>query len=118
MQGYVDLYMLSVPKENLDAYRGQASKFADIIIEYGALNYRECRGDDLFPADVLSFTKASPIDDSETLVIAMAEFSSREHRDEVMEKMLQDPRMKPMMDDPASDMSKMYYGGFQTFVQG
>jgi uncharacterized protein YbaA (DUF1428 family) len=118
MQGYVDLYMLPVPKENLGTYRDQASKFADIIIEYGALNYRECRGDDLFPTDVLSFTKSASVDDSETLIIAVAEFSSREHRDEIMEQMLQDPRLKSMMDDPASDMSKLYYGGFQTFVQG
>ncbi len=47
----------------------------------------------------------------------MAEFTSRAHRDQVMEKVLQDPRVVALLDEPLADMSRMRYGGFATFVE-
>src|SRR5262245_32632406 len=44
---YVDGYVLPVPKKNLRAYRGIAKKAGAIWKEHGALEYRECAGDDL-----------------------------------------------------------------------
>ena len=51
------------------------------------------------------------------LTAAIAEFSSRAHRDEVMEKVMQDPRITALMEgDDLADMSRMRYGGFEAFV--
>ena len=44
---YVDGYVLPVPKKNLRAYRKIAQKAGAIWKEHGALEYRECAGDDL-----------------------------------------------------------------------
>jgi len=44
---YVDGFVLPVPKKNLNAYRRMAKAASKIWREYGALEYRECVGDDL-----------------------------------------------------------------------
>ena len=109
MEGYVDIYQLPVPEQNLEAYREQATTFGQVAKEHGALSYREFLGDDL--GDGLS------VKDGEVLTSAIAEFSSRAHRDEVMEKVMQDPRVTALMKgDDLADMSQMRYGGFEAFV--
>jgi uncharacterized protein YbaA (DUF1428 family) len=44
---YVDGYVLPVPKKNLESYRRIAQKVGKIWREHGALEFRECAGDDL-----------------------------------------------------------------------
>lgn len=109
--GYVDIYLLPVPEQRMDEYREQASAFGAIAKEHGALRYREFRGDDL--GDFLS----PP--DGTLQTAAVAEFSSRAHRDEVMEKVMADPRVKEMTEgEEIADMSGMRFGGFETLVEG
>ncbi len=74
----------------------------------GALSYQEFRGDDL--GDTLK------VQDGDLLTAAVAEFESRAHRDEVMEKVMKDPRVNALEGEVLADMSQMRYGGFQTFV--
>jgi len=107
--GYVDIYLLPVPENNLEAYRGQATTFGTVAKEHGALSYREFLGDDL--DDKLK------VRDGELLTAAVVEFESRAHRDEVMDKVMEDPRVTEMVGgEQITDMSQMRYGGFQTFV--
>ena len=109
MEGYVDIYQLPVPEQKLEAYREQATTFGKVAREHGALSYREFLADDL--GDGLS------VDDGEVLTAAVAEFTSRAHRDEVMEKVMQDPRVTALMQgEDLADMSRMRYGGFEAFV--
>jgi uncharacterized protein YbaA (DUF1428 family) len=118
MKGYIDLYVLPVPKKNLAKYRLLATKFGKLAREYGALHYRECKGDDLFTKWAQSFTKAAKPKGGEVLIAAVAEFTSRAHRDRVMKEMFKDPRMAQMMQaKPLADMKRMVYGGFETFVE-
>lgn len=108
-KGYVDIYLLPVPEKNIDAYREQATSFGQVAKEHGALSYREFRADDL--GDGFS------VQEGELLTAAVAEFESRAHRDEVMEKVMQDSRVAEMVDrEPLTDMSQMRHGGFETFV--
>ena len=44
---YVDGFVLPVPRKNLPAYRRMAQKAGKVWREYGALEFRECVGDDL-----------------------------------------------------------------------
>ena len=109
MSNYVDVYLLPVPEKNFVAYREQATSFGQIAKEHGALSYREFRSDDL--GDNLK------VEDGQMLTAAVAEFESRAHRDEVMEKVMNDPRVTAMTDDdPVADMDQMRYGGFETIV--
>ena len=110
MPGYVDLYLLPVPEQNLDAYRDQATTFGGVAKEYGALSYREFRADDLGDG----FTS----EPGQVLTAAVVEFNSRAHRDEVMDKVMKDERLAKLLDGPElADMSRMQYGGFETFVE-
>jgi uncharacterized protein YbaA (DUF1428 family) len=107
--GYVDIYLLPVPEENIESYREQATTFAKATQELGALSYREFRGDDL--------SENLKVADGELLTAAVAEFESRAHRDEVMEKVMKDPRVTEVTDgEEIADMGQMRYGGFETFV--
>jgi uncharacterized protein YbaA (DUF1428 family) len=109
MEGYVDIYLLPVPEDNLEAYRRQATTFGTVAKEHGALSYREFRGDDL--------DDKFKVPDGQLLTAAVAEFESRAHRDEVMDKVMKDPRVTEMAEaEQIADMSQMRYGGFQTFV--
>ena len=47
IDGYVDIYLLPIPARNVAAYKEQATLFGTIARQYGALRYRELRGDDL-----------------------------------------------------------------------
>lgn len=106
---YVDIYLLPVPERNLDAYRTQAASFGAVAREHGALSYREFRGDDL--AEGFSAAPGS------ILTAAVVEFDSRAHRDEVMAKVMQDPRVKAQADaDQVAEMDQMQYGGFELLV--
>lgn len=117
MKGYIDLYLLPVPKKNLEKYKKIATRFGKMAREFGALEYREFVGEDLSPKKVLSFKKAVQSKPTELVISALVGFKSRAHRDQVMKKMFTDPRMQEMMqEEPIADMSKMYYGGFETIV--
>jgi uncharacterized protein YbaA (DUF1428 family) len=51
------------------------------------------------------------------LTAAVAKFKTRAHRDEVMGKVMKDPRVSELTEANAvADMDRMRYGGFQTFV--
>ena len=105
---YIDLYLLPVPEESIDAYTEQAGTFGEVAREHGALNYREFRAEDL--------GEGFDAEDGLVLTAAVAEFTSRAHRDEVMEKVLADPRVKELEGQEVADMSAMRYGGFETLV--
>ena len=109
VEGYIDLYLLPVPEKHLDAYRRQATLFGTVAKEHGALGYREFRGDDL--------GERVGVGDGRLLTAAVAEFRSRAHRDEVMGRVMADPRVAALMAaDPLADMDELRYGGFATFV--
>jgi uncharacterized protein YbaA (DUF1428 family) len=55
---YVDGYVLPVPKKNLTVYRRIALKAGKLWREHGALDYKECVGDDLKKRWGFHFRKA------------------------------------------------------------
>jgi len=115
---YVDGYVLPVPKKNLEAYRRIAQKAGKIWREHGALEYRECAGDDLEVKWGVPFPKRMKVKPGETVVFAWIVFKSRAHRDKVNAKVMKDPRLTDLMDpkDMPFDCKRMVYGGFKTLV--
>ncbi len=116
---YVDGFLLPVPKKNLAAYRKMSEKGGKIWKEHGALEYRECAGDDLDVKFGVSFKKTIKLKPNETVVFAWIVYKSRAHRDKVNAKVMKDPRMGPNMSSKKMpfDMKRMAYGGFKVFVE-
>jgi uncharacterized protein YbaA (DUF1428 family) len=115
---YVDGFVLTVPKKNLAAYRRMAKKSGKIWREYGALEYRECVGDDLKVKFGVPFPRLAKAKPSETVVFSWIVYKSREHRDRVNAKVMKDPRLAGMCDSKSMpfDMKRMAYGGFKVLV--
>jgi uncharacterized protein YbaA (DUF1428 family) len=117
MPHYVDGYVLPVPKDKVAAYRRLASKAGKIWIEHGALEYRECVGDDLDIKGVLPFTRLAKAKPEETVIFAWVVYKSRADRDRVNAKVMSDPRIAGMGTDAVPFNSKrMAFGGFKTLV--
>ena len=115
---YVDGYVLPVPKKNLTAYRRIAQKAGKLWREHGALDYKECVGDDLKTKMGVPFPKSAKAKPSETVIFAYILFKSRAHRDRVNAKVMKDPRIHSMCDpkDIPFDCKRMVYGGFKVLV--
>jgi uncharacterized protein YbaA (DUF1428 family) len=115
---YVDGYVLPVPKKHVQAYRRIAQKAGRIWREHGALEYRECIGDDLDVKMGMSFARSIKLKRGETVVFAWIVFKSRAHRDGVNAKVMKDPRIAKMVDPKSMpfDPKRMVYGGFKIMV--
>ena len=119
MAHYVDGFVVPVPQRNLDAYRRLAAQAGRIWMEHGALQYWECAGDDVKPGKVTSFPQSVQLKDGEIVVFSWIVYKSREHRDAVNAKVMEDPRMKDMMDPKKMpfDGMRMFFGGFRSFLE-
>jgi uncharacterized protein YbaA (DUF1428 family) len=119
MAHYVDGFVLPVPTKNLDAYRGIAERAGKIWKEHGALEYWECVADDVKPGKVTSFPQSVQLKDDEVVVFSWILYSSREERDRINALVMEDPRMKDMMDPKSMpfDGMRMFWGGFKTIVE-
>jgi uncharacterized protein YbaA (DUF1428 family) len=115
---YVDGYVLPVPKKNLPAYRRMAAKAGKVWREHGALQFRECVGEDLKTKKIKSFPSLVKPKAGETVVFSWIVFKSRAHRDAVNAKVMKDPRLAEMMDMKSMpfDPKRMAYGGFEVMV--
>ena len=117
MARYVDGYVLPVPKKNVEAYRRLAQIGAKLWREHGALEFRECVGDDLNVKMGKSFLSGIKAKRSETVFFSFIVFKSRAHRDRVNAKVMKDPRMADMdMKSMPFDAKRMLYGGFKVLV--
>ena len=114
---YVDGFVLPIPKKNLPAYRRMAKLASKVWMKHGALEYRECAGDDLDVKMGMPFSKLLKLKRGETAVFAYITYKSRAARDRVNAKVMADPLLTG---DPKSmpfDCKRMVWGGFKTIVE-
>jgi uncharacterized protein YbaA (DUF1428 family) len=114
---YVDGFVLIVPKDRIDDYKKMAKLGGKVWKEYGALEYRECLGDDLDTPYGRPFPKLLRLKPNETAVFSWIVYRSRAHRDQVNAKVMKDERLAKI--DPKTmpfDMKKMSMGGFTVLV--
>jgi len=118
MAGYVDGFVLPLPIDKVDEYRKIAEMASKVWREHGALEYRECIGEDLdIEGPMTMFPRGIGAKEGETVVFAWITYESREHRDEVNKKIMADPRMQEMCGaEMPFDCARMLYGGFRVFV--
>jgi len=115
---YVDGYVLPVPKKNIRAYVRMAQMGGKIWREHGALDFKECVGDDLKVKFGVPFPRQIRLKPGETVVFSFIVFKSRAHRDRVNAKVMNDPRIANMggPKDMPFDVKRMVYGGFKVLV--
>ncbi len=114
---YVDGFLLAVPKAKLEAYKKLAHDAGAVWMEHGALSYVECTPDDVPYGNLTSFPRAVHATDDEIVIFSWITYESRARRDEVMSKVIADPRMDFEMASMPFDGKRMIFGGFETFVQ-
>ena len=119
----MDGFLLVVPKNKVAAYKQMATVGKKVWMKYGALDYKECRGDDVRPKGMgvkpRSFIDAAKAKTGETVWFSFIVFKSKKHRDQVNAKVMKDP----LMNDPKwqnmpmpFDMKRFAYGGFKVEV--
>lgn len=115
---YADGFVIPIPKKNLAAYRRMSRKASKVWIEYGALQYCECAGDDLNIKMGLPFPKLAKVKPGETVVFAWILYKSKAHRNRVNAKVMKDPRVAAMCNGQSMpfDVKRMTYGGFNLIV--
>ena len=125
--GYVDGFVLTIPKKNVAKYRKMAKEAGEFWLKHGALSYRECMGDDLNPDmgeyKILLFQKMTKAKPSETIWFSYIEYKSKKHRDQVNKKVMKDMEAQHKdnpehMKDMPFDIKKMSYAGFKVMVSG
>jgi uncharacterized protein YbaA (DUF1428 family) len=114
---YADGFVLVVPKKNLAAYRRMAQLAGRVWKDHGALEYRECLGDDLAVKYGLPFPKLTKLKKGETVVFSWIVYKSRRDRDRINAKVMKDPRLAKMGEQKMPfDIKRMAYGGFKVIV--
>lgn len=113
---YVDGYVLPVPKKNLKAYLGMARMGEKMWWKHGALDYKECVGDDLTTKWGTPFPRMMKLKPGETVVFSYIVFKSRAHRDRVNAKVMKEMEKMGEPKDMPFDVKRMVYGGFKVLV--
>lgn len=115
---YVDGFVVPVPEKNVKLYQNVAKKAGKIWKEHGALEYIEAVGDDLENTWGVPFTKAVKLKPGEVPFFSFIVFKSRADRDKVNAKIMNDPRIKKMMESGPMpfEVKRMVYGGFKVLV--
>ena len=125
MGKYVDGFVLVVPKGKEAEYQKMAEMGRDSWMKHGALQYFECRGDDLKQQEMggmksRSFAEMAGASADDNVWFSFIVFESKEHRDEVNKKVMDEMGAQEMPSDfeMPNDMTKMAYGGFEAVVEG
>lgn len=126
MAKYVDGFVLVVPKDKEAEYQKMAEEGRDSWMKHGALQYFECRGDDLKqeemgPIKSRSFSEMAGAKDGDDVWFSFMVFESKQQRDEVNKKVMaeMDEAYKEQSDFIMPfEMSQMAKGGFEVAVEG
>lgn len=126
MAKYVDGFVLVIPKGKEAEYQKMAEMGRDSWMKHGALQYFECRGDDLKQQEMgdqksRAFQEMAGASGDDNVWFSFIIFESKEHRDEVNAKVMEEmsEAFKDAADfDMPNDMTKMAYGGFAVAVEG
>jgi len=113
---YVDGFVVPVPKKKLKAYLKMAKWGKRVWMKAGALDYKECEGDDLKVKFGMSFVKLAKLKKGETVFFSFIVYKSRAHSDQVNKKVMKEMMASGMPTDMPFDVKRMAYGGFKGLV--
>jgi uncharacterized protein YbaA (DUF1428 family) len=84
-------------------------------MKHGAIDYKECVGDDLEHKWGTTFSRMVKLKAAETVVFSWIVFKSRAHRDRVNANVIKEMEKMSPKDIPF-DMKRLVYGGFKVLV--
>ena len=116
---YLSLAILPIAADQVEAYRAIAEQMSAIWLKHGAHSYRDFVGDDLDVAGqgAVPFPQIVKLNEGETLIVATMTFDSRDHRDDVQARVMEDPQVAELMGEGTPfDHGRMVYGGFDVLV--
>jgi uncharacterized protein YbaA (DUF1428 family) len=117
MKRYVDGFVFPVKKKNVKAYRKMAELGCKIWMEYGAISYYECIGENLKTPWGWTFPRMCKLKPGETVVFSFIVYNSKSHRNKVNSAVMKDPRMNTEGVKMPFDMKRFAVGGFSVLVQ-
>jgi uncharacterized protein YbaA (DUF1428 family) len=117
VMSYVDGFVLAIPKANVEAYKKVAELAGSVWMELGALSYVECLADDVPYGELTSFPRAVQATDDETVAFSWIVYKDKASRDEIVAKVMADPRLQQDMKDMPFDTKRMIFGGFVPFME-
>ena len=121
---YVDGFVFVVKDKNVAAYKKMAAEGKRMWMKAGALEYKECKGQDLVVKPMggmkyKGFAALAGAKKGETVWFSFITFKNKKHRDAVnavvmkaMDKKYANQKAMPM----PFDMERMSYGGFSVEV--
>lgn len=126
MAKYVDGFILVIPKGKREEYIKMAKGGRDSWMKHGALEYYECRADDMKQNEMgdektRAFPEMAGAKEDEEVWFSFIIFKSKEHRDEVNAKVMAEMNEQANANEDMTmpfDMKRMAYGGFQAEVEG
>lgn len=126
MAKYVDGFVLVVPKGKEAEYKKMAEEGRDVWMKHGALQYFECKGDDLKQQEMggdksRAYSEMTGATSDDNVWFSFIVFDSKAHRDEVNAKVMTEmgETYAEQSDfEMPVDMKHMAYGGFEVAVEG
>ncbi len=119
MAGYVDGFLIAVPKKKVNEYKKMARLCSRVWGEYGALSTFECIEDDVKKGRTTSFPQAVKLKKGEVVFFSFITYKSKADRNRINKKAMNDPRLAHMMDlkKLPFDGKRMIWGGFKPVVK-
>jgi uncharacterized protein YbaA (DUF1428 family) len=116
--GYVDGFVIPVPKRKVAAYLAMARKAKKVWMDHGAIGFVESIADDAPWGKRTSFPRSVKMKKNETVVFSWIIYESRAQRDRVNKAVMRDKRLASMMNPKSMpfDAKRMIYGGFKVRV--
>ncbi len=114
MAKYVDFVILPIAKKNIAAYKKSTMAVGKILLKHGALASRDFIAEDN-NATKLMFPKLMKLKPGELIIVAVAEFNSKAHRNKVFKLLEKDPAMEKIMSSMPME-KRTVMGGFKSLV--
>jgi len=114
--GYIDGFVLPVPRDNKQAYKAMAEQAALVFQAHGAQRVVEAWGDGLPVGEVTDFMRAAHAQSHEEVVFAWIEWADRAARDAGIAGAMADPRLSEPPSNMPFDGKRLIMGGFEVLL--
>ncbi|MEY2640916.1 MAG: hypothetical protein RL150_309 [Candidatus Parcubacteria bacterium] len=118
---YVDGFVLTIPKSKRAAYKKIAKEASQVWLKFGAIDYKECRADDMMLDQVtFNFPKMAKAKPDEEVWFSYITYASKADRKKVNKQVMAffDEKYATKKMEMPFDMKRMAVGGFVIEVQG
>ncbi len=114
--GYVQGYVVPVPKENREAFADMCKTMRDLAIDHGALRAADGWAAEIEDGKVTDFKKAVKAEADEAIAFGYTEWFSKDAFEQGSGKMREDRRMPTPGSEMPMDGKRLIYGEFEVLL--